>query len=325
MKKFFLYAFAAMAAMCMTACSSSYDDNNNNDNNVVNMPTPPYADKAVQYSLDTPKAPENAEEDAPQLKTIDFTESGDLLVEFYKPVSKTTVYLKEKATANGNSYIVNGTKMRGTIKVVEQAARTTRSGSTNIIVDVAVTFSAEQTYTYTTEDGETITVNKGVPPTGDEALTILARTWNVLGLILDLKGDDVKAFMTWPATNGLLDLRTTLLKEALDRGVSLTPEEQDELKKTVKSVTITKTKLFTLNYTDAPDDVASWDWTDSSKTGIRITLKDGKMGNKFIEDASMISFTFNGNRCNMKMATTFTDNANKKWDAIVTLQMQSPE
>ena len=65
MKKFFLYAFAAMAAMCMTACSSD-DDNNNNDNNVVNMPTPPYADKAVQYSLDTPKAPENAEEDAPQ-------------------------------------------------------------------------------------------------------------------------------------------------------------------------------------------------------------------------------------------------------------------
>ena len=48
MKKFFLYAFAAMAAMCMTACSSSDDDNNNNDNNVVNMPTPPYADKAVQ-------------------------------------------------------------------------------------------------------------------------------------------------------------------------------------------------------------------------------------------------------------------------------------
>ena len=93
----------------------------------------------------------------------------------------------------------------------------------------------------------------------------------------------------------------------------------------MKGVTITKTKLFALNYTDAPDDVASWDWTDGSKTGIRITLKDGKMGNKFIEDASMISFTFNGNRCNMKMATTFTDNANKKWDAIVTLQMQSPE
>lgn len=325
MKKFFLYAFAAMAAMCMTACSSSDDDNNNNDNNVVNMPTPPYADKAVQYSLDTPKAPENAEEDAPQLKTIDFTESGDLLVEFYKPVSQTTVYIKEKASFNGNTYTVNGSNMSGTIEVVENVARVTRAGSTNIVVDVTVTFSAEQTYTYTTGEGETITVKKGVPPTGDEALAILARTWNVLGLILDLKGDDVKAFMTWPATNGLLDLRTTLLKEALDRGVSLTPEEQDELKKTVKSVTITKTKLFALNYTNAPDDVASWDWTDNSKTAIRITLKDGKMGNKFIENASLISFTFNGNRCNMKMATTFTDNANKKWDAIVTLQMQSPE
>ena len=297
-------------------------DDNEIDN--INIPIPSYADKAVQYSLDMPKSPENAEEDAPQLKTIDFTESGDLLVEFFKPISKSTIYLKEKATINGSSYTVNGMKMRGTIKVVEQAARVTRSGSTNIIVDVAATFSAELTYTYTTKEGESITVKKDVPPTGDQALDILARTWNVLGLILDLKGDDVKAFETWTATNGLLDLRTTLLKGALDRGVSLTSEEQDELRKTLKSVTITKTKLFDINYTDAPDDVASWDWTDSNKTGIRITLKDGKMGNKFIKDASMISFTFNGDRCNMKIATTFTDNANKKWDAIVTLQLQLP-
>ena len=322
MKKIFFYAFAAMTAMCMTACSS---DDDNDNNNVANVPIPPYADKAVQYVLDTPKAPENAEEDAPQLKTIDFTESGDLLVEFYQPVSRSTTYLKEKATLNGNTYAVNGSRMKGTIKVVEAAARATRSGSTNIIVDMAVTFSALQTYTYVTEDGETITVTKGVAPTGDEALKILARTWNVLGLILDLKGGDVKVFETWPAQNGLINLETTLLKEALAHDVSLTPEEQDELRKTVNGVTITKTKLFAINYTNAPDDVASWDWTDNTKTAIRITLKDGKMGNKFIENASLISFTFNGDRCNMKMATTFTDSGNKDWDAIVTVQLQSPK
>lgn len=323
MKRFFFYAIAAMTAMCMTACSSDDDDNNNDE--AVNMPTPPYAAQAVQYVLDTPKAPENGDNDAPQLKTIDFTESGDLMMEFYKPVSQTTVYIKEKASFNGNTYTVSGSNMRGTIEVVENVARVTRAGSTNIVVDVTVTFSAEQTYTYTTGEGETITVKKGVPPTGDEALNILARTWNVRGLILDLKGDDIKAFETWEATNGLLNLETTLLKEALAKGVSLTPEEQDELRKTVKGVTITKTKLFAINYTNAPDDVASWDWTDNSKTAIRITLKDGKMGNKFIENASLISFTFKGDRCNMKMATTFKDSGNKQWNAIVTLQLQSPK
>lgn len=324
MKKFFFYAFAVMTAVCMAACSSD-DDNSNKTNNSVDISAPAYADQAARYTLEKPKAPANADVDAPQLKTIDITESGELLMEFYQSVSKTTVYVKEKAVISGNTYTMNGTKVKGIIKVVEQAARATRSGDTQLTVDVAVKFSALQTYTYTTEDGEIIHVTKGVPPSGDDAMAILARTWNVLGLILDLKGPDVKAFETWESTGGVFDLETTLLKAALEREVSLTDEEQDALKKKVKNVAFTKTKLFCISYTDNTEDVASWDWTDASKTAIRITLKDEKMGNKFIEDASLITFAFNGDRCNMKLVTNFTDSSNKNWDATVTLQLQSPK
>ena len=278
-------------------------------------PPPADKDKTVKYILDIPMSPEDADDDAPLLKTIEYTESGYLLIEFYQPVSHTTVYFSEKTTLSDNIYTVNGSRMMGTIKEVS---------NNYLIINLTVSFSEERIYNYITADGETITVTKGAATTSDETLKKLARTWNVLGLILDLKGPDVKDFETWEATNGLLNLETTLLEEVLARDVSMTPEEQDELRKTVKSVTITKTKLFVINYTDAPDDVASWEWTDNTKTAIRITLKDSKMGSKFIENASLISFTFNGDRCNMKIATTFTDNANKQWDAIVTFQLQSP-
>ena len=52
-------------------------------------------------------------------------------------------------------------------------------------------------------------------------------------------------------------------------------------------------------------------------------LKDDKMGNKFIQDASQISFDFNGDRCNMKMVTTFNDNSGKKWDVELIVQTRA--
>ena len=115
-----------------------------------------------------------------------------------------------------------------------------------------------------------------------------------------------------------------MLNEALARNCSLTNDEQESLKKKVKSVTITKTGLFSLDYVGLTSDVASWQWTDySKKESFRITLKDGKMGNKFIQNASLITAEFNGDRCNLKLETTFTDSSNKTWKAIVTLQLKA--
>ena len=327
MKKFFYYAFAVMTAMCMTACSSDDDDNGGSQKQEVNLPTPKNVENAAQYVLTTPKVAVGVEEDsdAPQLQTIDITESCELLLELRHPISKQIQYFKEKATLNGNVYTVNGQNVKGTVKVLGDAARATRSGTTNLEVNLEVKYTETEVYKYTTDDGTTITTIVEKPLTADEALARLSRTWNILGVILKLDSEDVDVSERWEAKNGVLNLETTVLKEALDQGVGLTAEEQNDLKKIVKGIIITGSgkRLFSLDYTNAHPDVATWEWADASKTKISIKLRDGKMGNKFIQDASQISFDFNGDRCNMKMVTTFNDNGGKKWDVELIVQTQA--
>lgn len=321
-----------MTAMCMTACGSDDDDNTDNGKlNEVNLPTPKNADNAAQYTLATPMKcvvleGEPVHEDAPQLQTIDITESCELMLELCHPISKQIQYFKEKATLKDNVYTVNGTKVKGTVKVVNNASRVTRGASAQLEVNLAVKFTETEVYTYTNEEGQTVEVTETKTLTGDEAMNKLAHTWIVKAVILELHSSDVDAIERWDATNGLINLETTVLKEVLDRGVVLTEDEQTELKKTVKSITITGSHLLSIDYENASPDVANWEWANADKTKIRIHLKDDKMGNKFIQDATAIDFEFySGNYCNMAMSTTFIDNSGKNWDVTMTVQMQSQE
>ena len=334
MKKFFYYAFAVMTAMCMTACSSDDDNDSKKDNGIqgeVNLPTPKNADNAAQYTLATPMASvvtegEEVNEDAPQLQTIDITESCELMLELRHPISGQVQYFKEKATFKDNIYTVNGAQLKGTVKVVNNAARLTRGGTTHLEVNLEVKFTETEVYTYTTEEGQTVEVTETKTMTGDEAIARLARTWTVRAVILELHSSDIDAIERWDATNGMINLETTVLKEALDRDVNLNEDEKDELRKTVKSITITGSNLLSIDYTNDNPDVATWQWANAAKTQIKIQLKDGKMGNKFIQDATAVDFEFySGNYCNMTMATTFDDNSKKQWDVTLTVQMQSVE
>ncbi len=320
-KKILLYAFAAITAICLTACGSDDDKDNGKKENNVNLPVPPNANNAKQFQLDNPKAPLNAHVDDPELRTFDITESNDILLEFRHPVSKETVYVKGKVTQNNDQYVIDGERIRGFINLQSDQSRLTRAGEQSIVIDIEVKFN-NVTYTYKTVDGNQELVKVITPIPGDEAVDRLARTWTILGLILDLKGE-TNSFESWEAKNGVFDLETTVLKTAMDRNVSLTEDEKNELRKKLQGITVTKSGLFTLNYTSGSVDAASWQWTDTSKKSFRITLKDGKMGNKFIQNTSLITVEFNGDRCNMKLTTTFTDNSNKTWNAIVTLQLKA--
>lgn len=324
-KKFLFYAFAAMTAMCMTACGS--DDENEDKGkkeNQVNLPTPPNAENAKQFQLVTPKAPESLDDNAPRLTTIDITESNDVLLELKNPKNNDITYVRGKVTPKDRKYEITGDFVFGTIEYAAKASRMTRAGSAEIILDLNVMFG-DVTYTYKTENGKQELVKEFTPIAGNVAVDRLTRTWDILGLILDLKGE-TNAFESWEAKNGVLDLETTILKTALERKVSLTEDEKNELRKKLQSVILTKSRVFTLNYIGGSVDAASWEWTDETKMDqFRITLKDGKMGNKFIQNASLFTAEFNGDRCNLKLATTFTDNSNKTWNAIVTLQLKSQD
>ena len=141
-KKFFYYAFAVMTAMCLTACGG--DDDNNDDGkkeNTVNLPTPPNAENATQFILTTPQVPAATtaatEEDAPELKTMDITESNDVMLELKHPETNTVVYVKGKAKRKENKYELSGDMVSGFVEMVDKNARATRAGSgTDIILDI---------------------------------------------------------------------------------------------------------------------------------------------------------------------------------------------
>lgn len=324
-KKFFYFAFAVMTAVCMTtACSSDDKEEDTPKTNEANLPVPPNASEAVQFTLSTPMtstSTEGATEDAPVLKTIDITESSEVLLELRHPLTKNTFYVKEKAIISGNTYTFNGKSVKGYIKVLD-GTNQTRSSSSSLEINIEVTVSGTEVYTFVNSEGETVTATKEIPLTGDEILDNLARTWNILGVILDLKNDDIKAYEEWDAVGGVFDLETTVLKEALDQGVNLTEQEQNDMKRKIKSISFTKTGLFTVDYADGKSDVATWKWSNSQKTQFKITLKDKEMGNKFIDDNSKIDFAFNGDRCNMKLSTVFKDTSNKEWNVVMTLKLK---
>lgn len=324
-KKYFLMAFAVMTAMCLaTACSSDDDDNENKQDEQVNLPVPQNAANAIEFKLTIPQAPTAGQGDSPVLNTIDITECDETLLELQLPESGDIVFVKGKAQKNGNRYELSGDMVKGYVEMVSNSARSTRTTSTGLIIDIEVKFSVTEVYTYKNTNGEIITAEQITPIDGDEAEKRLIRTWNVLGAIFDLQGDDgVKPAVFFESTNGVLNLETTFLKEAEKRNVNLTADEKDELRKKLKTVTITGTRIFSLDYVDGSVDAASWQWTDEKKKeAFRITLRDGKMGNKFIQNASLITAEFSGNRCNLKLATSFDDSSHKQWKATVTLQLQ---
>ena len=348
-KQFFFLALAALATIGTVACSSD-DDENENENKAsqVNLSTPPYAQQAVRYDLN-PELKASAStgdiETAPALKAIELSESGKILLELHNTIDNKLLYIMEEAIVSGNTYTMNGSKVRGTIKKATANART--RANDQLTANIRVTIGNGETLTYTTEeetvDVTTTTFNNNGSGSGnngngngngsgnngsgsgnyDEATHNLVRTWNVLGTILDLKSKskNVKAYEEFDSRGGLFYLED-VLEEALRQDVKLTEEEQEEFKRVVKNVTFTQSGLFIISYVDGTEDVARWQWANSQKTMITMKLMDEEMGNKFISDDTVIEVAFNGNRCNLKCETALTDNENNDWESILVLKLQ---
>ena len=326
MKKHFFYMAMALVAAFTTAACSSDDDEKDDDPAVVpvSLSTPSYADQAIHYDLTPALKASSAlvfSDSAPELKAIDFSESGKILLEIYFPADEITKFVMDDATVAGNVYTMNGSKVKGTIKVGANAR--TRADD-KLTVDITVKLSDEEEVNFDTKD-ETVsyTTPAANTATSNTQADNLCRTWNVLGAILDLKSKskNVKAYEEFTSRGGLFYL-DDVLQEALKQDVKLTAEEQEEFKRVVKNVTITKSGLFIINYVNHTEDVAKWEWANAEKTAIKIQLMDEEMGNKFISDDTKVDVAFNGNRCNMKLDTSLTDNDNNDWESQLTLKLQ---
>ena len=261
----------------------------------------------------------------------------------------------EEATVSGDTYTMNGTKVKGTIKKASANART--RANDQLTTDLRVTIADGETLTYDTDEEDTVNVTtttygnngsgnnsgsgsnsgsnngsgsnnrgSGSSNNGGSSVTAthnLVRTWNVLGTILDLKSKskNVKAYEEFDSRGGLFYLED-VLEEALRQDVKLTEKEQEEFKRVVKHVTFTQSGLFIISYVDGTEDVARWQWANAQKTQITMKLMDEEMGNKFISDDTVIEVAFNGNRCNLKCETALTDNENNDWESTLILKLQ---
>lgn len=362
MKKHFFYlALAVLSTMCTIACSS--DDDEDGDSNkvpTVNLSTPPFAQQAVRYELNPELKASASTGDittAPALKAIELSESGKILLELHNAIDNKLVYIMEEATVSGDTYTMNGTKVKGTIKKASANART--RANDQLTTDLRVTIADGETLTYDTDEEETVNVTtttygnngsgsgsgsgnnnsgsgnnsgtgsnngSGSSNNGGSSVTAthnLVRTWNVLGTILDLKSKskNVKAYEEFDSRGGLFYLED-VLEEALRQDVKLTEKEQEEFKRVVKHVTFTQSGLFIISYVDGTEDVARWQWANSQQTLITMKLMDEEMGNKFISDDTVIEVAFNGNRCNLKCETALTDNENNDWESTLILKLQ---
>lgn len=318
-EKFFYLTMAAIAALCISACSSD-DDDAGSESATESLTTPLFAEQAAHYELLDLLKPADA--DAPLLKAIDFSESGKILVELVDPADNRLSYVTDNAIFSGHVITANGTKIKGSVNIAVTKVRT-RATDSQMVVSLSVTLSDGQTVTYDNSNDETGGTVVTTGAADDEASARLARTWNVLGAILDLKSksQNVKAYEEFSSRGGLFYMEDVLV-EAINQGVELTPKEQEEFKRVVKSITITKTGLFVVNYVDGNDDVAQWEWANDQKTAITIRLMDEEMGNKFISDNTWIDIAYKGNRCNLRMETALTDDDNNDWESVLTLQLQ---
>ena len=320
-KSFFFFALASVVALCNVSCSSDDDDNNNSSNNntsSVVIPAPANAENAVAFVIpkNTVKATEETytttqgEEVQLCLTNVNITNGGKAVFETTETkvaTGQTKVkYVSYDVEVSGNQYKVkdaSGTSL-GTIERVVAGTRAT--GSATLAVHVKIYVPGLGWVEYDTEDPVDVTTS-AYAVSSSVATTNFARTWGITRMKLTLVFDDKgKSDASRTENSGKL---YNFIELAENNGVNLSDDDKRQLQKEIVSIDVdTNEALLTINYADGSADAANWSWADSSQSKIRITLKDGEMGNKFLENDSQIEVQFpNTDTCILILSTRLED------------------
>lgn len=292
-----IYYFLMMLCMTLVNTSCSNDDGETPDYTVT-LTTPEYASEAKAMSGFSIDATHTF--GAPTLTAVHITESGEVVFE----LGDGEEYIVEGIeSVNDGTYVLSGN--RGTITVSSAA-------NAKMSIHVTLTTAEGATLSY---DADNINVNVTTNLDNSEAMTNLCRTWIVLGIVIDIKGD-VNAFREFEGGN--------LYEMALyanEQGAGLTADELQELDRNIESVIIEGTGLITFNYSNRASDAASWKWNDDGT--IKMTLKNSEMGNKYLNNKSTISVAYKDKRCVLRLSTSVSDN--KNYDTVLTLRLLSKD
>lgn len=308
-KSIFYLAMAACVALCNISCGG--DDGDNNSGSDVNLRTPKYLYQA--FSVTDPAAIGASVDGAPQLTKVDITKMGNVVFELKEASGSYNYAVSKLASASNGVYTLAGGK--GTIKSSSTKAATRNSTTVTISLDISVEYvdanGNKVTVHYTGEDISALGITEDV--ISNVIQTYLERTWEVDAMIIDLEGD-ITGYKEFSGGN-----LKQISDYAIQQGTKLTAEEQEELNKTISNI-IVDNNLFVLNYSKGMPDVGAWSWGSGDFSSIKVTLKDGKMGNKYINNNSAIGLKFSSNMCVMVFKTSVSDGQNYKATLTVRLK-----
>lgn len=333
-KNFFYLAMAACVAICNVSCGDDDDSSSSEPKKTdnVTLTTPRYEDKAVEISI-TPavastfeysganyeKLSDAEKNTLPKMTSVDLTEGGMAVFEFTSTENGKTkreyrTYPVE--SVKDNTYTLAGN--RGWLKV---EGVTRAGGSARITFSITIEFIeppiGEIVLSTANGGAEAAVVNYILSQAAAQGILTeyLCRTWNVTGMILDLEGD-VNTFKEFTGGN-----MAQVRDEAISHGAEFTESEKAEFGKVIKSVVVTKTGQLYINYGNTTVDACDWGWISSEEGTFRINLKDSAMGNKFLNDESVVDVNFKTDRLVLKLSTKIT--GSKTYNCALSLQLQA--
>ncbi len=313
MKKTFLYlSMVAFFSVCAVSCG--------NDDGVEppppapeTLPLPAFSAQAATYTL----ADEvNDNINGAQLKSINFTESGKAVFEVLTKEGKTK-YAAYTMEVSGGVYTVKDDSGK-TIGTVETGTNVRTVSSTAIKINVTIYIAGAGTLTFTT--GEAVNAQlESDNMQGGNVLNNIARTWTVRSLFLTLDGD---VSLSKLVQSGNLE---EFIDEAQKRGAGLSKDEENQLRKIVKSFTLDKNGNFIIEYTENDKsnyvEAGKWKWHGTGTKQLSLTFKDLDMGNKFLSNNSIIDVDFNAaGGCTFTLNTEIKGSKNYKANLIIVLK-----
>jgi len=315
-KQLLTMALLAMALGSFTGCSK--DDDNSTP---VTLSQTKYTNKEAcnfdisrQANEGIKTTTGNNEVEAPDIKNVSISESGQGMVELNDPVTGEKLFLLGNVTMNENVYTFSGAQVSGT--VTKQSAKVRSTNDVTLSINLTITIPGKGKITYSTE-GEAVQAVQNVADMAGKNLIALARTWKILEVEVLLKGD-VDAFTV--AKGG--DLRQ-LRKVAIDAGAHFSASDSLSMEKSILDIDFSANGKIAIRYDNGKLDVADIKNSfDEQACKFKLNLADKGMGGKFLVDNSDVDVILFEDRCNLKFYTNIKEDSGKTYDVTLTVRMQ---
>jgi hypothetical protein len=343
MKKYFIFATVALVALCNVSCSSDEEPIPvSGGTSSVTLPQPEAA--ATAAAFDIPTTTPVTSTTGQTLDAVNFTESGKAVLTIGTSATDAKyVTFDSKATKLAENKIQydlkDGTKDVGYIIATYAAAASASRRAAGTVTleihlkDIEIPEVGTVTFPKTTSSAEQVPA----PATVSTSLANICRTWYVDLIDVTLSGD-VDCTITQPDGNLL-----PIARKAQDNDAQLEYNEFKEFCRSVESVTLDKTGLFSIEYKNAQgrveyqktktskveyiecdgkkaSEVCSWTWADNSMNVVKLTFRKSDFGNKFLNADSRIRVDIYGQLTYFSIATKIT--GNKNYNANVVFQLR---